>query len=118
MSKINRIPKAITQYGELCTVKSLSEGTYNDYGDLLTSTTSEYTNVKAIFNTDIVNERGEIEGKFQEGEGVFYFKGEQEGIVNQNIIVRSDGTEYKIKRVDTHMYKGTPVVREARVSNS
>lgn len=117
MSKINRIPKAITQYGELCTIKSLSDGTYNDYGDLLVSTTSEYNSVKAIFNTDIINERGEVEGKFQEGEGVFYFKGDQVGLVNQNIIVRSDGTEYKILRVDTHFYKGTSVVKECRVSN-
>jgi hypothetical protein len=115
MSKINRIPKAITSYGELCTIEAYSDQTYDDYGDLLISTTSDYTDVKAIFNTDIVNERGEIEGKFQEGEGTFYFKGDQDGIENQNIIIRSDGVRYKIKRVDKHFYKGTTVVKEARV---
>ena len=115
MSKINRIPKAITQFGELCDIEQYSDQTYDDHGDLIVSTTSEYTSIKAIYNTDIVNERGEIEGKFQDGEGVFYFKGDQDGIEVQNTITRSDGTKYKIKRVDTHHYKGTSVVKEARV---
>jgi hypothetical protein len=117
MSKINRIPKAISSYGELVDIEAYSGGTYNDYGDLLVSTTSDYTGIKAIFNTVRLNNTENPEGDFQEADGVFYFKGDQLGVLINNVIIRADGSRYKISKANTHFYKGTTVVREAIVNN-
>jgi hypothetical protein len=112
------ISRKIDEHGELVTVQDIDTRTYSEFGDLINNTTTEYTSIPAIFNTYGRLAGFQTEGVFQEGDVSFFFKGEQEGISANNLIVRSNGEVWKIKRVYPSTYRGTIMVQEARVSNN
>jgi hypothetical protein len=110
------IKKAIHRYGENVTLVSYSDRTFSDWGDLLSATTTGYS-AKAIFNTYGINQRFVEEGQFGETNFSFFFDGEQEGVVIDNYIVRTNGEVWKINRALVHCIEGSVKVQEARVTN-
>lgn len=113
----NRINRAIEAYGELVSIEAYTTSSFSKWGDLLVSVTTAYTSIPTIFNTYGKQSQFQNEGIFEEGSVSFFFKGSQGGIENRNLIVRSNGERYLIKRVDKHYINGIAQVQEAQVSN-
>ena len=116
MSYADRISKQISRIGELVDIEDYSSKTYSDYGDLVTQTTSTTTSIRAVFNQYGKSAGFQTEGVFEEGDCSFFFKGDQTGIENDNIVVRTDDTRWKITQVAPHYCKGSKTHIEARVN--
>ena len=114
--KINKIRKKILDKGEDVSLEVLSSPTHSDYGDLITVTTT-ITDVKAIFNTYGLGRSYNPDGMLDESKFSFFFSGEQTGIDNGNIIVRADGTRWKIDKHLSHCLSGYTIVHEALTKN-
>ena len=114
--KINKIRKNINRLGETVDLEVLSAPTYSDYGDLISNTTTIHE-VKAIFNTYGLGRSYNPEGISDDAKFSFFFSGSQTGIANGNIIVREDGTRWKIMRSLSHYLSGNCIVQETIVNN-
>jgi hypothetical protein len=114
-SKIN---SAIDKYGEFVSIETFttSTNTYNDYGDLIATVTTSYTNVPAVFNTYGESAIYQTEGQFMSGNNTFFFKGAQSGVEINNNIVRANGERWKVINVSKHYLSSSSIVQEARVS--
>lgn len=115
-NKIDKIRKKITDKGETVSIEVLSAQTYSEYGDLISVTTT-ISDVKAIFNTYGLGRTYNPQGVSEDAKFSFFFSGDQTGVNNGNIIERSDGERWKITRAFAHYLSGTPIVKEAVVSN-
>jgi len=115
--KINKIRKKILDKGEDVDLEVLSSPTTSDYGDLISVTTTIHE-VKAIFNTYGLGRSYNPEGLFDGAKFSFFFSGDQTGIDNGNIIVRTDGTRWKIMKHFSHSLSGQNIVHETLVDQS
>lgn len=115
MSYADKISKQINRIGELVDLEDYSTKTYSDYGDLVTQVTSDVTSVRAVFNQYGKSANFQNEGVFEEGDCSFFFKADQGSIENDNIVVRSDASRWKITQVAPHYCKGSKTHTEARV---
>jgi len=113
---ISQINKAIQWFGETVSIKVFSGETYSDYGDLTSATTS-LTSVKAIFNTYGLTQNFQPEGQFSEIRYSFFFDKDQTGLDVDNHIIRVNGEEWKINKVNKHAIYGNTAVQETMVSN-
>ena len=118
MTYAKRISKLIDSKGELVSLEKYSAQDYSDYGDLVTQSTSEYTNIKAIFNQYGLSSQYQTEGNFQNGDVSFFFKAGQSGLSNGNIIVRANGERWKISQTYKNYVGGLETHTECRVTNS
>lgn len=114
---LNQITKAIQWFGEIVSVVVYSSPLYSDYGDM-TSATTTLSSVKAIFNTWGITQNFQPEGQFSEVRYSFFFDKDQSGIDIDNHIIRADGEEWKINKVNKHALYGNTAVQEAVVSNT
>jgi len=110
----NIVDREIELLGELVTLTVKSSKTYSDWGDE-TSTETETTDIKAIYNVYGRPSVGDIEGKFQEGELTFFFKSDQEGITNGSKVTRSNSEVFSISDVSAHGIEGNILFYEAKV---
>lgn len=110
------IPKYIGQFGEEVDLEVYSSKTFSDYGDVSTQTTT-ISSVQAIFNTYGVKQNFVVEGQFLDTTYSFFFKPDQTGVEADNVIVRSDGSRWKINKVMKHALSGGTSVIEAGVRN-
>lgn len=117
MTYAKRIAKYIDSKGELVSLENYSSKTYSDYGDLITQTTSEYTNIKAVFNQYGLSSQYQTEGVFENGDVSFFFKAGQTGLTNGNVIVRSNGERWKISQAYKNYVSGLETHTECRVTN-
>lgn len=113
------IPQAITRHGEAVDIEVYSSPVISDWGDVESATTS-ITNVQAIFNTYGISQQYQIEGQFHEVRYSFFFDGTQTGLDDNNVIIRADGSRWKIQKTLNHTLNGSTsiVVQEALVSNT
>lgn len=109
------INKQIDKYGEEVEIEDFSRS-YSPHGDVI-QTTSEETSIMAIFNTYGRSSVFQNEGIFNEGDVSFFFKGSQDNVDEQNVIVRENGERWKITKVSKHYLQGVCVVQEANVKN-
>ena len=110
--KINKIRKKILDKGEDVDLEVLSAHTYSDYGDIISNSTTIHE-VKTIFNTYGLGRSYNPEGVLDDAKFSFFFSGDQSGISNGNIIVRSDGERWKITKYFAHSLSGQTIVIEA-----
>jgi hypothetical protein len=113
MSYSDRIARAIEREGELVDIENYGTKTYSDYGDLVSQITSNLTNVRAVFNQYGKKAMLQTEGIFEEGDVTFFFKGDQPGVLNDNIIVRQNGERWKIMAISEHYGRGVKTHIEA-----
>jgi hypothetical protein len=112
---VKSIDKQIDKYGEVVEIEDFTR-TYSPYGDaVLTQSTSE--EIRAIFNTYGKSSNFNSEGIFNEGDVSFFFKGGQDNVTEQNVIIRANGERWKIVRVSKHYLNGNRMVQEAAVKN-
>jgi len=111
---LNLINQQVELLGELVTITVKSARTYSDWGDE-TATETDTTDVKAIYNVYSRESASNAEGKFQGGELTFFFKSDQEGIVNGTKITRENDETFSIDDVRAHGIQGGIYVKEAVV---
>ena len=108
------VDSQIETFGELVTLIVKSSRTYSDWGDE-SSTETESTNIKAVYNVYGKPSDSNEEGKFQEREITFFFKSDQTGIVRGTKVTRSNGDVYSISDVRDHGTQGNTFVHEVQV---
>lgn len=116
MSYSDRIAKAIDREGELVAIEDYSSKVYSKWGDLQSQTTSNLTAIKTIFNQYGKSANYQTEGVFQEGDVSFFFKSDQTGVENHNVIVRANSERWKIVQVATHYARGSITHIEAKAT--
>lgn len=115
MSYAGRIGQAIDRIGELVSIEDYSSKTYSEYGDLVTQSTSDLTSIKAVFNQYGKSSTYFSEGLFQDGDVTFFFKADQAGVENENVVIRANGERWKITQIAPHYAKGSQTHQEAKV---
>jgi PDZ domain-containing secreted protein len=118
MTYARRIAKWIDSKGERVDIEDYSSPTYSEYGDLVTQSTSNLTNIKAIFNQYGLSSQYQTEGVFQNGDCSFFFKANQTGLDNGNVIIRANGERWKISQSYHNYIQGQEVHTECRVTNA
>ena len=108
--------KALLRLAEPVTIESYSTQTYSDWGDLVNQTTTIYS-AYGVFNTYGDNQMYNPEGTFKASRYSFFFEDDQEGTEDNNIIVRADGTRWKIMKTVIHASEGANRVKECAVQN-
>lgn len=111
---LNIINKEIDLLGELVTITVKSSKTYSEWGDE-SSTETDTTSIKAIYNVYGRQSVFESEGNFQEGDITFFFKSDQTGIVDGTTVTRANGDTYQIDDPRAHGIQGNSYVNEALV---
>lgn len=109
------VDSQIEIFGELVTITVKSSKTYSDWGDE-SSTETDTTDVKAVYNVYGKPSNSYEEGKFQEGDITFFFKSDQTGIVRGTKVTRANGHVYSIGDVSDHGTQGSTYLQEAKVS--
>ncbi|RLD42760.1 MAG: hypothetical protein DRI86_11090 [Bacteroidetes bacterium] len=108
---IQSIANEIDYYGTSVTVTEILDKTYSDWGDASYST----QNVTKTAFVQVLSQEDELvkEGIFQSGDKIFWFKGNESGIVRGNRIYH-DSKWYEIVEVINHDVAGTTFIIEAR----
>ena len=110
----NVIDREIDKLGELVTLTVKTSSTYSDWGDE-TSTTTDTSNVKAIFNVYGRQRSYNSEGPFTDNSITFFFKSTQSNIEIGTKITRANEEVYEIYDYRDHGVHGSTYVFEAMV---
>jgi len=100
----------INEFGELLTVRTVTDSAYSKWGDP-TETTEDEDNIRAIVNDVTSEEADESEGVLSMNDKIFFFEPTQSNLSNGNRVVHNS-VVYEIVQVNTRELGGINFVIE------